>query len=120
MTYLKKRKNWHSQIMSIHLCTTPKSKDTEFGQFFVKIKSLLLDVVRRQINMIKNASPLSLSNISPHPSPNSLLHRCVSCCASVLSNFFDSESIELRQPLSLSKKFDSGKCCLNPLLEQIF
>jgi hypothetical protein len=37
-----------------------------------------------------------------------------------LSNFIDSDNIELRQPLSLRKMFDSDKCCLNPLLEKIF
>ncbi len=30
-----------------------------------------------------------------------------------VSNFFDSDKIELRQPLSLSKKFDSDNSCLS-------
>jgi hypothetical protein len=38
----------------------------------------------------------------------------------LLSNFFDSDNIGLRQPLSLWKKFDRDNGCINPILEQIF
>ncbi len=36
-----------------------------------------------------------------------------------MANFFDSDKNKLKQPLTLSNKFDSENSCLNPILEQI-
>jgi hypothetical protein len=41
-------------------------------------------------------------------------------CALSLANLFDSDKIKLKQPLSLSKKFDIDNYCHIPILGQIF